>query len=260
MRIGIIGAMVQEVEKLITRVDNKNITSLGNREFISGRLYQHEVVVVFSRMGKVAAASTSTTLIDLFNIELIIFTGVAGAINESLNIGDIVVGDRFVQHDMDASALPEFKRFEIPLLGEQFLIPPQELVMKATTAARDYIRLDLPVEISSAKLKEFGIAQPKVINGLIGSGDQFIATVDASTSLRSVLPDMLCVEMEGAAVAQVAAEHKVPFIIMRTISDKADHSAHLDFPKFIDQVASYFTCGSVLRLLKYLGKVTHYEK
>jgi len=252
MRVGIIGAMTQEIDHLIPEIKNKEVVNVGNRKFISGNILHHKVVVVFSRWGKVAAASTATTLINLFKSEMLIFTGVAGAINESLNIGDIIVGNSFVQHDMDASALPGIKKFEIPLLGLQFLNPAADLVEKALKASDQYLNIDLPKEISLEKLKEFGISKPRVVSGLVGSGDQFIASSDTSMNLRSVLPEILCTEMEGAAVAQVSVEYDIPFIILRTISDKADHSAHIDFQKFVDQIASHFTCGSVMRFLEMI--------
>jgi len=252
MKIGIMGAMPQEVEYLIPDVIHQKVTTLGGREFIAGHMQDHDVVMVYSRMGKVAASSTATILIDRFNVELIILTGVAGAIDPTLNIGDVVVADSLVQHDMDVSALPEFKRFEIPLLGKQFLNPPGELVEKALAAANDYISLDMPRDLPADKLISFGITAPKIVKGLIGSGDQFIASSEAASKLRSILPGLLCIEMEGAAIAQVAVEHNVPFIVIRTISDKADHSACIDFPRFIKYVATHITCGCVRRIIAVL--------
>ncbi len=252
MKIGIMGAMTQEIDLLIPQVLNKHTETVGNRTFISGNILGKDIVIVFSRWGKVAASSTATTLIDRFGCDLIVFSGVAGALDNNLNIGDIVIGKTLVQHDMDASALPGFKKFEIPLMGNQFFESPPQLVDKAVAAAISYINSDMPNEISINKLKEFEISYPKVVSGLIASGDQFIASIDVSTGLLALLPDILCVEMEGAAVAQVAVEHGIPFIVLRTISDKADYSAHIDFPLFIEQIASHFTCGSVIRLLETL--------
>jgi adenosylhomocysteine nucleosidase len=252
MKIGIMGAMTEEIKLLVPEIRNENILTIGGRNFISGKMLTHEVVLVFSRMGKVAASSTSTILIDRFHVDLLILTGVAGAIDPSLGIGDVVVADSLVQHDMDVSALSEFKRFEIPLLGKQFLDPPSDLVEKAFIAAKDYIRQDMPKELSPDKLKAFGISTPEVVKGMIGSGDQFIASVEKASELRSLLPGLQCVEMEGAAIAQVAVEHDIPFIVFRTISDKADHSAHIDFPKFIRLVAAHITCGCVKRLVSIL--------
>lgn len=246
------GAMPQEIESLVPVIADKKITTIGGRDFITGTMKGHDVVLVFSRMGKVAAASTATILTDRFNAELLIFTGVAGAIEPSLNIGDVVVADSLVQHDMDVSVLSGFKRFEIPLLGKQFLIPPEDLVEKAVMAAENYVSLDMPVDIPAQKLKTFGMGKPKIVKGLIGSGDQFIASSETVEKLRKLLPGLLCIEMEGAAVAQVAVEHQVPFIVFRTISDKADHSAFIDFPRFIRLVATHITCGCVRRLAELI--------
>jgi adenosylhomocysteine nucleosidase len=104
-------------------------------------------------------------------------------------------------------------------------------------------------DVSDEALKEFHIARPQVTTGIIASGDQFIADAAVAQALYRQLPGLKCVEMEGAAVAQVAYEHNIPCLVIRTISDKADHSAVIDFPKFVSKIACHFTCGSVLRLL-----------
>jgi len=252
MIIGIMGAMTQEIELLIPKVAEKKYHEIGVRTFISGKIGEKEVVVVFSRMGKVAASTTATLLIERFKVDVILFSGVAGAIDQKLRIGDIVIAEKLVQHDMDASALPEYQKFEIPLLGKRFFDANCGLVDKAQKAAIDYLREDLINDVGKKVLHSFGISKPGVFRGLVGSGDQFIASKEASDQLRAALPDMRCVEMEGAAVAQVAVENQVPFVVIRTISDRADHVAHIDFPKFVDQIASHFTCGVIRRLLEIL--------
>ncbi len=243
--------MPQEVEHLRHGLEGPVQTcEAGQRTFVSGRLHGREVVVVFSRWGKVAAASTATTLIERFGVGMLVFTGVAGALDRTLNVGDIVVGARLVQHDMDASAIPGVQRFEVPLLGTRFLDAPVELVARARSAAARFLDEDLRAAISPEVLAEFGIIAPKVVTGLIASGDQFIASDAVAEGLRCALPGLQCVEMEGAAVAQVAYEHGLPFIVLRTISDKADHSAHVDFRGFVTRIAAHFTCGCVIRLLQ----------
>ncbi len=114
MIIGVMGAMTQEIELLIPKINEKIYHKIGVRTFISGKIDEKEVVVVLSRMGKVAASTTATLLIERCKVDVIIFSGVAGAIDQKLRIGDIVISENLVQHDMDASALPEFKQFEIP--------------------------------------------------------------------------------------------------------------------------------------------------
>ncbi len=252
MIIGIMGAMTQEIELLIPKIREKRFHRIGVRTFVTGELEGQEVVVVFSRMGKVAASTTATILIERFQVSLIIFSGVAGAISPKLKIGDIVISEQLVQYDMDASALPEFQKFEIPLLGKRFLDSNCGLVDKAQKASIDYLREDLVNDVGKRQLQTFGVEKQVVYRGLIGSGDRFIASKEDSQKLRTDLPALLCVEMEGAAVAQVAVENDIPFVVIRTISDRADHEAHIDFPKFVDQIASHFTSGVVLRLLKIL--------
>lgn len=252
MKIGIMGAIPEEIALLRGAITGATTVSVGRRDFICGTLNDHEVVLVFSRCGKVSASSTATTLIERFGVGLIIFTGVAGALDRTLNVGDLVVGSRLVQHDVDASAIAGFKRFEIPYLGVQFFDAPPDLVARAQAAAAAYVSEDMPAEIPAPVLREFGITKPRVIAGLIASGDQFIASNTVADELRAALPGVQCVEMEGAAVAQVAYEHDLPCIVLRTISDRADHSAHVDFPAFATRIASHFTCGCVVRLLRTL--------
>ncbi|HEX4113509.1 MAG TPA: hypothetical protein VH020_13330, partial [Stellaceae bacterium] len=107
-------------------------------------------------------------------------------------------------------------------------------------------------DVGAADLAEFGIDRPKVRDGLIVSGDQFIADAARAAGLRALLPGAQCVEMEGAAAAQVCYEHAVPIAIVRVISDRADHAAPLDFTRFIDRVASHFTRGIVMAMLSAL--------
>lgn len=252
MNIGIMGAMAEEVSQLRLHMVETRSECRGMREYVTGKIHGKTVTLVFSRWGKVAAASTATTLIEKYGVECLIFTGVAGAIDPALNVGDIVVADTLVQHDMDVSALPGIEKFEIPLLGVAgFKVDPC-YVRAACRAAEGYLADTLRDDVAAEVLDEFHITTPQVITGTIASGDQFIADDKIVRNLRDALPGLQCIEMEGAAVAQVAHEHKIPSLVLRTISDKADHSAVLDFPKFTEKVASHFTCGSVLRLLERL--------
>ncbi len=251
-KIGIMGAMPEEIDLLLPQMEHRANQVVGQRTFTSGILANKEVVVVYSRMGKVAASSTATTLINIFDCQMILFTGVAGALSKDLNIGDMIVSSSLVQHDMDVSALPGFRKFEVPLLDKQFFSPPLWLADKALSASEKYLREVMPADIDNSTLKKFGITSPKSMKGLIASGDQFIASKEETLNLLKDLPDILCVEMEGAAVAQVAEEYGVPYIVTRTISDKADHSAHIDFPLFVKEVATNLTCGVLTELLKRL--------
>lgn len=247
-RIGVIGAMHQEVALLrrdMKHVDEESVgKGKGVRTYCHGTLYGKEAVLVFSRWGKVASASTVTTLIETADVDLVLFTGVAGAISPNLYIGDVVVGTQLVQHDLDAR--PLYARYEVPDLGVEHVPAEPAYVDLATKSAERYLSVDLPTEIragtiDSGVLAEFGITRPKVQAGLIATGDQFIADSVLRDRLQVNLPDALCVEMEGAAVAQVCYERDIPLVVVRTISDKADQ--HVDFVKFVETVASHFTCG-----------------
>jgi adenosylhomocysteine nucleosidase len=249
MRIGIMGAMQEEVDKITSQVNGRRETR-GRREYVIGQLYGKEIVAVFSRWGKVAAASTATTLLERYQVDLLVFVGVAGALEPSLHVGDIVIGDHFIQHDMDASAVPGIQRFEIPLLGMREIPAPPEWVAKAALAADQYLANDFADSIPDAIRKDFHLGAPQCRCGWIASGDAFVASEQATLALRTAIPNALCVEMEGAAVAQVAFEQARPFVVMRTISDKADHSAPIDFPRFLASVAAQYTAGFMRRFLE----------
>ena len=253
MKIGIVGAMPQEISLLQKDMKNLRRQTRGMREYLQGTLYGRDVVLVFSRMAKVAAASTVTTLIEVFGVDLVVFSGVAGAADSGLEIGDVAIGTALIQHDLDA--LPFFRRFEVPLLGKVVFEAAPALVSLARQSAESYLHgqlhQDVPVEVLTA----FGVkVPPRLREGLIISGDQFIANPETLSALRMALisaglPAPLCVEMEGAAVAQVCHEHGVSVIVLRTISDKADHSAAIDFVAFVEKIASHFTCGIVKELI-----------
>jgi adenosylhomocysteine nucleosidase len=253
MRVGIVGAMPQEIALLRHDLRHGRAETRGMREYLQGTLHGREVVLVYSRCAKVAAASTVTTLIEVFGVELVVFTGVAGAADPGLEIGDVVIGTRLVQHDLDAR--PLFRRFEVPLLERIVFDSPAALVSLASRSAEVYLHTRLSQDVPAETLSAFGIGTPpRVHAGLIASGDQFIASPTTLLALQQALheaglPGALCVEMEGAAVAQVCHEHGVPLIVMRAISDKADHSAAIAFVPFIDNIASHITCGIVRELI-----------
>ncbi|MEP7235977.1 MAG: 5'-methylthioadenosine/adenosylhomocysteine nucleosidase, partial [Ignavibacteriota bacterium] len=139
MTIGILSAMIEEIHLLSLGISNKEIVSIGNRDYISGELEGKNVVAAFSRWGKVAAAQTAATMITKFGAAKIIFTGAAGAAAPHLHIGDVVIGKDLIQHDMDASAIPAFKKFEIPLLGITHFHSDPSLAGLALDSARSYL-------------------------------------------------------------------------------------------------------------------------
>jgi len=236
--IGIISAMQEEIQALLNELKNVTTTEKGMRTYYEGSLFNKKVVLVFSRWGKVASAATTTQLINDFNVEEIIFTGVAGAINPKLNIGDIVIGKNLYQHDMDAS--PLFEKFEIPIIKKKYLTTKDSTNL--VEATRLFIKT-YNTFINPKESKSFDITNPKVIYGDITSGDQFISSLKKIESLNKDLPTAMCVEMEGASVAQVCFEYNVPFSIIRIISDKANDNATIDFPKFANAIASNYALG-----------------
>jgi adenosylhomocysteine nucleosidase len=251
--IGIMSAMDEEIAVLIERLELQEKRIIANREYMRGILYGHEVVLSLSRWGKVAASQTTTTLITVFNVEKIIFTGVAGGADPSLSIGDIVISTELVQHDVDASPIPPLKRFEIPLIGISHFKADESLIEKAMASAQAYVTTHLYEEVDHGYLKEYSITTPKIVKGLIASGDLFIADAKKIHELRHALPGLQCIEMEGAAVAQVCYEHDIPFVVIRAISDKSDHSAVMDFPKFVKYIDAHYSNGIIRGMLEPLA-------
>lgn len=245
--LAVMGAMPEEVAHLVAEVEGARVVRRGNREYHRGTLWGHDAVVVFSHWGKVAAAMTATTLLAEFGADRLLFTGVAGGIDPSLRVGDVVVATAFVQHDLDAR--PIFPRWEIPLLGRTRLDADPALRAALGDAARAFLASDASAGAMADALASFGIAAPRVVEGLVASGDRFFASDAARAELRRDLPDVLCVEMEGAAVAQVCAEHDVPCAVVRTISDAAGDDAAVDFLAFIRTVASGYSHGILRRAL-----------
>lgn len=253
MKIGIIGAMEEEIQLLGEDIKILSEETIAMRKYYNGILFGKEVTLVFSRWGKVAAASTVTTLIQRFGVDLVLFTGVAGGANKELNIGDIIISKNLVQHDMDVTALPGFNKFEIPLLNKALFEVDSLLLDKAIKSADKYIKNELKKDVDSELLNEFGITAPKVVVGSIASGDQFISDRSKIKELSSQIENLQCVEMEGASVAQVCYEHGVKFIVFRVISDKADENAHFNFNKFIEKTARYFTRGIIKEFISNLS-------
>lgn len=242
MKIGILGAMLEEVASIKHLMVINRETQLGEREYIEGTINSIDVVLTFSRWGKVAAACTTATLIHKFNVDLVLFTGVAGAVHSMLNIGDVVVGDGHYQHDMDAS--PIFAKYQIPLTDNILYEPTEAHAFDAKAAAERFIQ-KIGTSIDTELLASYSIFKPTVYRGIIASGDKFVANPAEHKDLSYEVGERktLAVEMEGAAIAQVCHEHKMPYVVIRTISDKADHSAVVDFQSFVTTVASQYSAG-----------------
>ncbi|WP_229506207.1 5'-methylthioadenosine/adenosylhomocysteine nucleosidase [Massilia sp. BJB1822] len=227
MRLGIISALAEEQHGLIEAMESPYKLIHGMREYTAGKLWEIDSVCVLSRIGKVAAAMTAAILVEKFQVTHIVFTGVAGSADSGVRVGDVVVAESLIQHDMDAS--PLFPRFEVPLTGISHLMSDRELSRRLHAATRQYLETEkLPSRIH---------------RGLIGSGDQFMENPAKLAELKKQLPDLLAVEMEGAAVAQVCFELGIPFAVIRTISDDANEYAATDFMHFVKTVASRYAYG-----------------
>lgn len=213
MVIGIIGAMNEEIIELKSVMKDLKEDKIGNLLFFSGKLEDKDVVLVEGGIGKVNAAITTTILKDHFNVDKIIFTGVAGGVDEKLNITDIVIGTDLVQHDVDVRAFG-YELGQIPRIDTLSFNCDEELMNLAYLVA----------------LEEFG--KNKVSKGRIVSGDQFVAAEEKINWLRETF-NASCTEMEGAAVAQTCYVLNVPFLVIRAISDKANSDAKMDYPEFV---------------------------
>ncbi len=245
------GAMPEEIDGVVALLENPVASSMGKRIYFTGQINGIDTVVVFSRWGKVAAATTATTLIHEFKITELLFTGVAGAISPKLKIGDVVLGKRLIQHDMDARPLME--QYEIPLLSKTYFESDETHLDIAKKAILEiFENKSLHTIIETKDLKEFNISQPKLFVGDIASGDQFFSSNEQKHVLNTQLPDVLCVEMEGAAVAQVCYEYEIPFSIIRTISDVADDQSHIDFPSFIKKISSKYAAEIIKNIFKQM--------
>jgi adenosylhomocysteine nucleosidase len=250
-RIGIMAAMPEELSALLAAMPDEAMVTKAGRQFWVGHLHGREIVAVLSRIGKVAAATTTTVLLTEFGVRQVVFTGVAGGLGAGVRVGDVVVASSLVQHDMDAT--PLFPRFELPGLGLASLHPPEALTAQVLDTVRRVLSpaaLTAGGALSDVHLEAFGLQQPQVHQGQIISGDQFIHSAQACAALREALPTALAVEMEGAAVAQVCHDFGVPYAVVRTISDRADDDAHIDFPRFVSQVASHYSLAIVEALLQ----------
>lgn len=238
--LGLMAAMPQELDAVLADMSGRSIASRAGRDFHAGTFAGAPVVAVFSRWGKVAAASTATELILDHGVRGIIFTGAAGSLSPAVRVGDVVVATALAQHDMDAS--PLYPRGEVPLLGRSRFDADPAIRDALLAATADFLREEPRGLPRTAQAHA----------GLIASGDRFIADDDARQAVLGACRDALAVEMEGAAVAQVCFEHGVPFGCLRTISDSADEHAAGSVMDFINAHAGAYSRGILARALARL--------
>ena len=213
-KIAIMGAMPEEIEPIIGKLENLKETVYAANKYYEGTYNGTEVVVAYSKIGKVFATLTATSLIEKFGCDTLLFSGVAGAISDDLKIGDLIIAEGLCQHDLDITAF-----------GHPFGYVPEGEVCIATDETLRNIAKDVAKE-KGLTLKE----------GIIATGDQFVANEERKNWIGTTFKaDAL--EMEGAAVAVVCSSLSVPFFILRAISDSADMDASFNFDEFLESSA-----------------------
>ena len=217
--VGIIGAMEQEVARLKEVMENVKITTRAGMDFYEGILEDKKVVVVQSGIGKVNAGMCTQILADLFQVEAVINTGIAGSLDARIDIGDMVISTDAVHHDMDAT-----------IFGDAIGQVPR---MDTRTFPADPHLVELAV-----KANEKANPQIHTFTGRVASGDQFISSGEVKARIVENF-QALCTEMEGAGIAHAAYLNKVSYVIIRAISDKADNSATMDYPEFEKQAIAH---------------------
>ena len=211
MKIGIIAAMPEELKLLVEHLEMAEKHQRLGHVYYTGRIGHHEVVLVESGIGKVMSAMSVAVLVNDFKVTAVINTGSAGAVASGLEIGDVVVADRLVYHDVDVTAFGydygQMARQPLYYEASRYLVEEMKAVLEKT--------------------------QQTSRVGLIATGDSFIAGQDKIDQIKAHFPDVLAVEMEGAAIAQAAHSLGLPFMIIRAMSDTASHDANITFDEFI---------------------------
>lgn len=251
MTLAILSALPEEQHGLAEQLVDVREVHRAGRRFLQGQLHGQPVVLGLTGIGKVAAATTATTLVEHLGIGRLVFTGVAGGLGDGVQVGDIIVAQEFLQHDMDTR--PLFPRWQVPGYGRPCFACDAPLVQALQAAAQHC------AENAAAWNEPLLTGRlPQVHTGLIVSGDQFIVSAAVSQALQCDLLaagyQPLAVEMEGAAIAQVCADYGIPFAAVRTVSDRADDDAHVDFPAFVQHIASRYAQGMVEQLVKRLHR------
>jgi MTA/SAH nucleosidase len=224
-KVGIIVAMQEELEEILNIMNNIEEKEIYEISFISGKIEDTEVVLVKSGVGKVNAARTTQILIDKLNVKSVINVGSAGALNPFLNIGDIVIADKLIQHDFDITAFDHDKGY-ITGVGD-YIYSNDELVKK------------LQNTVNKIENKAY-----KVITGVIASGDIFCTDINMKNKIYSKF-NAECVEMEGAAIAQVCYLDKIPFVVLRSISDSPNGNNAIVFDEFVKLASK--RCAEILK-------------
>lgn len=233
MKIGIIGAMEQEVAILREQIENCSTALDAGLEFYSGQLHGHEVILTKSGIGKVAAAMAASLLLERFSPDIIINTGSAGGYDPSLNVGDIVISNEVRHHDVDLTVFG-YEIGQVPQMPAAFNSDP-----KLITLAKQSLE-NLGTEI---------MGDIKAVEGLICTGDTFMNDPAKVEYARSNFPNMIAVEMEAAAIAQVCHLFKIPFVVIRSLSDIAGKESGQSFEEYL-VVAAKHSSALVSEMIK----------
>ena len=213
--IGVIGAMEEEVTILKRKLNDMNEINIAHVKFYVGKLNHKEVVLTQSGIGKVNASISTTLLIEKFNPEVVINTGSAGALDQTLSIGDILVSNHVLYHDANATAFG-YEYGQIPQMPKTYTTDPT--LLKKTMHVLEQQQLNGKV-------------------GMIVSGDSFIGSSEQRQKIKQQFPEAMAVEMEATAIAQTCYQFKVPFIVIRAVSDLANGKADISFEEFLDKAA-----------------------
>ncbi|XOB63822.1 5'-methylthioadenosine/adenosylhomocysteine nucleosidase [Campylobacterota bacterium DY0563] len=213
-KLAIMGAMEEEIEPLLAHFDNVKVTDFAKNKYYEVTYNGLEIVIAYSKIGKVFASLTASTLIEKFGCDTLLFSGVAGAINPKLKIGDLIIADKLCQHDLDITAFGHPHGF----------VPGGDVFIETTEKLRD-IAKEVAAENSLS-----------VLEGTIATGDQFVHSVERKEFIESTF-NADALEMEGASVAVICDSLSVPFFILRAISDTADGGADIDFDEFLKSSA-----------------------
>ena len=240
MTLAIMSALPQEAATLHALMRDVREHEIAGRVFYSGELAGAPVVLVYAHVGKVAAALSATTLLHRFDVEKVLFFGVAGGVGDGVGIGDVVIADGLFFHDLDAR--PIFERFEVPNLSRSIVPVDMALADQIARASADFAKA-YAAQFDDALRARIKIEQPKIHRGLVATGDKFVYGAEAGRAIAALKTRTVAVEMEGAAVAQVCYEFGVPCAVVRTISDAADTAAPAEFDVFLNEAAGKYTAG-----------------
>jgi len=250
-----LGAFHKEVTMLEEQLADKKQYKIEGMRFVTGRLYGNSVVVAWTGIGKVNAAMTTTLLIEHFKPGEIIFSGIAGGVNPQLYPGDIVIAAETVHHDMGILAEDGFYNRGVinPLDGERnpVYLPADNRLLKLAEKAAEQVELEM---IKTT----VGERSPRIIKGIVVTGDVFVASTAKCAELREKL-DADAVEMEGAAVAQICYQRRIPHLVVRSISDKADKTAREDSMMF-QEMAAKNSSALITKIAELLASEPSVEK